>query len=511
MYIDARKLENDSLIEGDICIVGAGAAGISIALEWINTPYDIILLEGGGFEYDEEIQDLYDGKTTGQKYFPLKSSRLHSYGGTTWMWAGMSSPYDNIDFTDRDWVPNSGWPISKQDLDPFYIRTQEKLDLGAYEYNLKYWKKKLPDMNPFPLDEDVIDNKMWEHSNVKFGEKYYDALGDAKNIYQITYANVVDIQTNKNTDKVKKIVSKNHTGKTLHVKAKYFILACGAIQNSRLLLASNSQMPKGLGNNNDLVGRHFMEHIEMVSSELNLFDSFPTSLYTVNHGITKVHGELALTEKEQKKHKILNGTVSLMPLNIGEHRKPRIETWKNKNPLKALEFNAKHMKASYEKALNGDRNKLTNRFQLITRMEQAPIANSRITISHEKDKLGVPKANFHWEFSDLEKKSIRKLHQIIKEQFEKSKIGQVELLDFLKDENDKYFPKETTPGWHHMGGTRMSNNPKKGVVDLNCKVHGISNLFIAGSSCFPTSGAPNPTLTLIALSIRLSDYLKKII
>lgn len=132
MHIDARNLENGTEIQGDICIVGSGAAGISMALEWINTPYKVILLQGGGFEYDGQVQDLYAGKNTGQRYYPLRSSRLHYFGGTTGHWAGMCSPYDPIDFKKRDWIPHSGWPITREDLDPFYARANEVLELGPY-------------------------------------------------------------------------------------------------------------------------------------------------------------------------------------------------------------------------------------------------------------------------------------------------------------------------------------------------------------------------------------------
>src|SRR5678816_3657587 len=118
MHVDARTIDSGSLIEGDVCIVGAGAAGISMALDWINAPHRIILLEGGGFEYDPQVQELYAGKTTGQPYYPLKSARLHYFGGTTGHWAGYCSPFDEIDFIKRDWVPHSGWPITRKDLDP---------------------------------------------------------------------------------------------------------------------------------------------------------------------------------------------------------------------------------------------------------------------------------------------------------------------------------------------------------------------------------------------------------
>src|ERR1017187_2119639 len=153
MYKDARTSINGTLIEGDICIVGAGAAGISMALEWINTPYKVILLEGGGFEYDEKVQELFDGKTTGQRYYPLKSSRLHYFGGTTGHWAGFCSTFDHIDFNKRDWVPLSGWPISRNDLDPFYARAQKNLELGPYDYSVKYWQKTDPSLTPLLSDD----------------------------------------------------------------------------------------------------------------------------------------------------------------------------------------------------------------------------------------------------------------------------------------------------------------------------------------------------------------------
>src|SRR6478609_7783706 len=141
MYRDARKLENDSIIEGDICIVGAGAAGISLAMEWINTPYKVILLEGGGFELDARMQDLFRGKSVGQRYYPLQSSRLHYFGGTSGHWAGFCSPFDKIDFEKRDWVKNSGWPIQLKDLNPYYKRSWKLVELDSDNFELEYWRK----------------------------------------------------------------------------------------------------------------------------------------------------------------------------------------------------------------------------------------------------------------------------------------------------------------------------------------------------------------------------------
>jgi len=508
MHIDARNLPNNSTIEGDICIIGAGTAGISIALDWINSPNKVILLEGGGFEYDDQVQDLYDGETTGQRYYPLRSTRLHYFGGTTGHWGGMCSPFDNIDFIKRDWVPESGWPISKKDLDPFYVKAHEKLQLGPYNYDLNYWQKELPNLNPFPLDDKVIWNKMWQYNQARFGDLYADTIINAKNIHLYTYANVVDIITNDTITDTKEVIVKNHAGKTHKVRAKHYILACGAIQNARLLLASNSQAPRGLGNDNDIVGRYFMEHIEHKSAELWLAKPFPTDLYSWEFGVNNPSAELAITEKAQTENRILNGTVSLYSLTFSRSAKSEMDVWNNKDPRKSLDKFFNSMIEASEAAEKVTEGSISRAFSLNTRIEQAPNPNSRVTIGTEKDELGVPKTKLNWELTELDKRSIRRIYQLLGQQIGISEIGRVRLEEFLRDENDNSWPEDLNGGWHHMGTTRMSDDPKKGVVNVNCQIHGISNLYVAGSGCFVTSGAPNPTLTLVALSLRLSDYVK---
>ncbi|MEL6917764.1 MAG: GMC family oxidoreductase [Bacteroidota bacterium] len=508
MHIDARNLDNNSLIQGDICIIGAGTAGISMAMDWIDSPHKVILLEGGGFEYDYQVQELNKGASTGQKYYPLQSSRLRYFGGTTGHWAGMCSPLDPIDFMKRDYVPHSGWPIDKKDLDPFYAKANKVLQLGPYNYDYDYWRNELPNMNHFPLDEDVIWNKMWQYTTAHFGKLYKDTIVNAKNIHLYTYANAVDIKTNEHVSSIKEVVVKNHAGKTHRVRAKQFIMACGTIQNTRLLLASNSQAKRGLGNDNDLVGRYFMEHLEIASAELWLLQPFPTDLYTWKYAETKASAELALTEKVQKEHKILNGTSSLMPLTLGRHQKPRMETWQEEDPRKASKKTFDHWDEAAEKAEKENTGNIARAFQLNTRIEQAPNPDSRVSLGIEKDELGVPRADLHWQLTDFDKHSIRKIYHILGQHMGIAGIARLKLMEYLQDENDHSWPAGTNGGWHHMGTTRMSDNPKTGVVNAHCKVHGISNLFVAGAACYTTSGACNPTLTLVALSLRLSDHIK---
>jgi choline dehydrogenase-like flavoprotein len=510
MHIDARTLPNGSLIEGDICIIGAGAAGISLALEWINTPYKIILLEGGGFDYDEKVQELYAGKTTGQRYYPLKSARLHYFGGSTDHWAGFCSTFDPIDFKKRDWMPHSGWPITRADMDPFYARAQKNVELGPYEYSMEYWQKGDAALKPLVTDESIVWNKIWQFSPpTRFGQKYKNTIVNAKNIHLYTYANVMNIVANENISLINQVTVKNYAGKQHTVRAKQFILACCSIQNARLLLASNRQAPKGLGNDNDLVGRYFMEHLEIKSGELWLERPNPLKLYDFNFGVTKVRAELAISEQKQVEYKILNGTVSLTPLALAKLMPPTINVWTDADPRQSLsKLFAMFGKAAQVKPPPPG-SKINNGFELFTRIEQAPNPASRVTLDTERDSLGMPRATLHWELTALEKRSVRKIHELIGQQVGRAGVGRVKMLNYLQNENDKSWPVSTGGGWHHMGTTRMSTNLKEGVVDENCKVHGLANLYAAGASCYATAGASNPTLTLIALTLRLSDHLKE--
>src|SRR4051812_6064537 len=366
MHQDARLLPNNSIIEGDICIVGAGAAGISMALEWMNTPYNIILLEGGGFEYDEQVQELYAGKTTGQRYFPLKSIRLHYFGGTTGHWAGWCAEFDEIDFKKRDWISHSGWPITLEDVKPFYPRAQKYVEVGPDAFSVAHWQEKDATLKPFPFDENKVWSKMWQFSPpTRFGAKYKDPVVNAKNIHLYTYANLVDIAANENISEIKEATVKNYSGKQHTVRAKFFILACCSVQNARILLSANKQAPKGLGNDYDHVGRYFMEHLEIKTGSLWIADPADVKLYMIEFGKTKARAELAINERMQTQYKILNGTCSLSPLELAINEPAFIEVWQDDSDA----MNKTLKKIGRDKPAKINIPKGFKAYQLFTRME----------------------------------------------------------------------------------------------------------------------------------------------
>ena len=512
MHVDARLLDDHSVIDGDICIIGAGAAGISMALEWMNTPYKVILLEGGGFQYDDRAQELYRGKNTGQNYYPLKSARLHYFGGTTGHWGGMCSLFDPVAFAKREWVHGSGWPFSQKELIPYYKKAHTNLDLGEYEFNFSSWQQRNPALVPLPISQEIFWNKIWRFGTpgaARFGPKYKDTIVNAKNIHLYTYANAVEIKTDENVSRVTEVTVKNYAGKTHKVTAKYFVIACCCIQTTRLLMASNKQAYRGLGNDNDLVGRYFMENIELRSAELWLKKQSALKPYMRNP--PNIRTELAILPERLAEYKILNGTLSFNPLERARKKPPYIQTWTDEDPR---ENEKRADEIEEESTRRGRLSKIFGSdeyesFEITMRLEQAPNPLSRVTLDTEKDELGMPRAILHWAFTDMERKSARKIFEVFGQQVGVAAIGRVVLRKEFQDPKETSMPSTTSGGWHHMGTTRMDDDPKKGVVDANCKVHGIDNLFVAGSSCFPNGGAVNPTFSLVALSLRLSDHLKE--
>ncbi len=514
MHTDARTLQNGSVIEGDLAIIGAGAAGISLALEWIGAKQRVILLEGGGFDYEPNTQDLYRGENIGLPYYPLLAARLHLFGGTTNHWAGFCSPFDAIDFEKRDWVPNSGWPIARTDLDPFYARANTVLELGPPKWDAAYWQQREPTRPVLPLDPSIAYTKMWQFSPpTRMGTRYREAIVGAPNVHLYTHANVVEIVPNEGVGAVDTLRARTLEGTEFRVRATRFVLAASTIQNARLLLASRTRTPAGLGNAHDLVGRYFMEHLEMPSGILVATTERPPNadMYQMQFGRTKARGELALSAAAQRERRVLNATVSVEPgaldgeaLSTFQWATPELLEWMRPRAPDEAKTPPKELRRPPQAKVSPD----GRVFHLKTRQEQAPNPLSRVTLSAEKDAVGVPRARLDWRLTALDHRSFRGFYEALGRELGRAGIGRVQMRDWVMQPDDAPWPPSLSGGWHHMGTTRMSADPKQGVVDANCRVHGLANLYVAGASVYPTAGCANPTLTLVALTLRLSDHLK---
>ena len=532
MLIDLEAATDDTLLDIEVCIVGAGAAGVALARDLMKAGREVCLLEAGGMDYDEQTQSLTKGNITGMEYYELDHSRLRFFGGTTNIWGGRSIPLDRIDFEKRDWVPHSGWPITLDDLQPFYKTAHDSLELGDYDYGPGNWDNLK--LSPVNFDPKKISHRFWRFDELKerFNSQRSDDLVKAKNVQIVLHANLVALQATENASAITHLDAKSLGGRKLQVRARHFVLACGGIENARLLLMSDSVENNGIGNQFDQVGRYFMEHPHGRLAHIETKDPAAFwALYRKRFSAVDVPvaPALVIPPSLQRELGILNSAATFK-LQKDPSRGAPIS--------KRVYMNLKHGLSPNKsgrrlwQAWRGSQNWLQrhvsmpllrfgvkmNRMGLyvMARAEQAPNPDSRVRLSTERDALGSPRADLDWRLCALDKETMLQFGKTLQGEFDRLGLGKVTTSDWLED-GQLQWPVDPTVGnhpiggYHHMGTTRMSTSAREGVVDANCTVHGYHNLHIAGSSVFTTGGWANPTLTLLALTHRLGIHLNKLL
>ncbi|MBD3881838.1 GMC family oxidoreductase [Phormidium tenue FACHB-886] len=563
MMIDARRVTAGETIDTEVCIIGAGPAGITLATEFAGQDFRVCLLETGGLEPDEAVQSLADGTTTGDAYPGAQYMRTRQFGGTShqWnIWMQNNNPggdrgvryvtLDPLDFEKRDWVPNSGWSFGKETLDPFYERAHAFCQTGPYNYEVSAWETE--QAKALPFDGDRVTNRMYQFGKRDiFLKDYRQKIEQSNNVTICLYATATELESDELAQTVKRVRVATLAGNEFWVSAKIVVLAMGTIENARLLLLSDKVNPKGLGNQNDVVGRYYMDHPLVRSGIL-----YPTDRKFINklsfydaHWVngTKVIGKPVLSEAVMRREKLMNINAAIFPrpawyqhnplrMLFPEGKRYRSETIKSAQALKkAIRTKQlpKNLLGHFGNLLTGvddlayfqwrqkqrihfpygldtgGWSELPNKeqqfacYEVFHITEQAPDPSNRILLSDKRDRLGCRQVEIQWRWNDIDIDSTRRAQQIFAEEF--AKVG----LGTLKLEFDHDVPVVFLPSTHHnIGSTRMHDDPKQGVVDAKCQVHGVPNLLIASSSVFPAGGYANPTLTIIAIAIRVADEVK---
>jgi choline dehydrogenase-like flavoprotein len=484
VLIDARSLPQETIVDADVCIVGAGAAGIAIARELAGSRLRICLLESGGLTLDGDTQALYRGTSMARKYFRLDEARTRYFGGSTNCWMGFCRPLDADDFEQRDWIPHSGWPFDRAALLPYYRRAQAVCQLGPFRYRGD--ECATPQRPQLAFADGRVVTQCFQIAPTRFGEIYREEIAGAADIACHLHANVVDIELGADARAVEQLQVRTLGGNAFRVRPKVAVLATGGIENARLLLASQRGQPAGLGNHNDLVGRFFMEHPHTLAG------AFLPSAAAIRLGLYRPHqrgrvnelGILSLSAATRRRERLANFTTSLT----------------GPGGLDPFERGLAAAVAGVDAAQAG-----AGKYVLSNECEQVPNPESRVELSYERDALGMNRVKLKWRLSPQDKRNLRRSHEILARELGRAGVGR--LKPGLTEADD--WPSDLTGARHHMGTTRMHPDPKRGVVDANGRVHGTANLFVAGSSVFPTSGSANPTLTILALALRLADHLKE--
>jgi choline dehydrogenase-like flavoprotein len=528
MLSDLHDAAAPGLLESDVCIAGAGAAGVALARNLASRGHEVCLLEAGGLDFEQATQDLCFGEITGMEYYELAHSRLRFFGGTTNIWGGRSVPLDRIDFEKRDWVPYSGWPITLDELQPYYRIAHDSLELGEFDYSQGMWEKL--QLAPIDFDPEEIAHLFWRFDSKKerFNSDQVNDLIAASNARIVLHANVVRIQAAENAEQVKHLVTRTLDGRETTFRAKHFVLACGAIENARLLLMSDDVEKTGIGNSGDQAGRYFMEHPHGRIAHIETDDpAWFWAQYRKRYPRAgpPLAPALVTAETLQRKKGILNSAATFKiqrnpDLGLGIGSKVYLNLKHDLNASKSnrriwhlyrglLDWLQKHVSMTLLRAGAKARGM---ELYLMARAEQAPNPDSRVRLSRETDALGCRRGDLDWRLSELDKRSVLELARAMGREFERLGLGKLHTSPWLEDGTpgwpvDPTVGNHPIGGYHHMGTTRMSDSAATGVVDGNCTVHGYGNLHIAGSSVFTTGGWANPTLTILALSHRLADHL----
>jgi choline dehydrogenase-like flavoprotein len=547
MISSARDLADGTALEADICIVGAGAAGISMALEFIGTGVQVLVLESGGFEADAPTQALYEGTVADPAlHSPPDRYRQRRFGGSTTIWGGRCMPLDPIDFEQRAYVPHSGWPIGPEALAPHYPKANRLCEAGDYAYTVgaAFPVPPRPMMAGFTSTHFSTDSLERFSCPTDFGRRYAHKLREADNVRVVLHANVTAIRLDAAGTHVESLEVRTLAGGRLGVRARHVVLAAGGLEVARLLLASRDRHPRGIGNAYDAVGRYYMCHLAGTIGTLR----FNGPLSAVHHGYDRADDgvycrrRLALNARTQRHEGIGNFIARL--------HHPRITDPAHRNAVLSLLFLAKALiPYEYARRLHGDDSvsaagwlrhagnvaarpfdalafalhmlrdrKLAERkfpsiiirsranlFSLDFHAEQQPNPQSRVTLGDDLDSLGMPRLRVDWRYTGGDVDTVARSLALLQADLAASGIG-----SFAYDPSsvEREMTRYGAYGGHHIGTARMGTDPRSSVVDADCRVHGVDNLHVASAAVFPTSSQANPTLTIVALALRLASHLR---
>jgi choline dehydrogenase-like flavoprotein len=553
MLVDARTLASGTLVDADLCIVGGGPAGLTLAHALSGAGIRIVLVETGGEKKDSDAEALLGGATRNSRFAPMTMYRRRVLGGASTIWGGRCVPMDPIDFAVRDHVPCSGWPVSFDDIAQFYPEATEICEAGRPDYDAH---NAIPDAPPYiaGFGSDIVRTDSFERFSLptNLWRRFSSELLPSGNVTILTHATVVDLTLGPDGANVDQAGCATLEGLRFRVGARKFVLACGGVEVFRLLAVSRAQRPAGLGNEHGVLGRYFMSHIEgsIASLQLNSpetpitwgFDTTDDGIYGrrriyVDHdqqmrsGLLNTILRLHHANPASPGHR--NAVLSMMflakSLILPEYRRKITMAERNAQAQEATgaTFWLAHLRnvalgapglalflTTWIAKRNLARRKMpyvvlassTGTYPLDFNAEQEPNPDSRLLVANETDRFGVPFADVDWRMTENDARSVAETHRIIDAELRRSGVARLEYRD---PDIEAEVARSATPiGGHHLGAARMGTDPKTSVVDANLRLHSVANLYVASGAVFPTSGHANPTLTILALALRLATHLK---
>ena len=507
----------------DLCIVGAGAAGLALAAQFLDTSWRVLVLESGLNDPDAFGNDLNVLDNVGLRHDGWRDGRVRSFGGTTRAWGGQLLPMRASELASRPWVPDSGWPMQLEELQPYYRRVERLLRIEGPPYDGTLWPRL--GVTPPALDSTTFRVRFSQWAALgrrNFAVLWRRELQRSANVAVLLDATAVGIRCPGAGETCDSVNVRSRTGREAAIRARSYVVACGAIETARLLLASKHPGGNGVANSSGLVGRCFQDHVSYVAGEVE-----PTSrLLLQNIFDPRYIGSTMYSVKVEPSDAVMRREGWLNAMGHLAFQIPDALGWMElRRILRSLQSGRLELPSLHEcvAMLRGSveltrlvltrylakrrRSPGSGGIVLFVDSEQAPNRDSRVLLDERADGLGMPRARLDWRVTELEKKTLSGFAGRIATEFARLGLGRIHLAaepDFhLRD-----VPGAARDIFHHMGTARMSSTSETGVTRADLRCHDVDNLFVAGAAVFPTSGVANPTFTALALSLRLADHLK---
>jgi choline dehydrogenase-like flavoprotein len=520
---ELATLDASFVLEADLCIVGAGAAGLALASEFLESKWRVIVLESGLRQPDAAGEALNELACVGQRHDGWREGRIRALGGTTRAWGGQLIPLRASELEVRRWMPLSGWPLTLDELQPYYRRVEQMLSVEGPPYDETLWRTLGIPPPDFDANELRVRFSQWAALGRRnFAVLWRRRLEQCRNVTVLLDATAIAVECNPTGEHCEAIAVRSRSGRAGSVRARAFVICCGGIETARLLLASPSADSAGVANRSGFVGRCFQDHISFTAGEIatdrrraiqNIFD--PRYIGNTMYSL-KIEPTDSMLREQRWLH-VMAHVAFQVPDALGwmELRRLLRSVQAGHPVIPSFDEAVAMLRGGSQLArlllVRYLRRRRTSpaagRMLLMVDCEQAPNPDSRVLLDTRVDALGQPRAKLDWRITELERDTLVGFAGRMAREFERLGLGPVRLAgepDFNKREELG----AARDIFHHMGTTRMANDPAMGVTQADLRCHDVDNLYIAGPSVFPTSGIANPTFTALAISLRLADHLR---
>ncbi|MFA5950496.1 MAG: GMC oxidoreductase [Hyphomicrobium sp.] len=521
MLRDLALLDQDKVVDCEVCVVGGGAVGLAMAVQLARNHCEVVLLEAGGTSLEQSSQDLQRGTSVGHPFENIHVGRYRVLGGSTTFWGGQVVPLGAHAMQSRPWLAPRGWPIVHEDLEPYYDLAYRLLGLGSVDRDdARVWSRLGLSAD---LDESLVLGLTRWLPQRNLARLFRQEIDADPRLQAFVHANVTGLVLDERRRRVERVEARSLNGKRITVRAPVTVLACGSLEIARLLLHEAADGGARPWQENPWVGRGYLDHINGSVADVEVldYDAFHQQFDSIFLDGFKFYPVIRMAPARQAAEQTTDivgqfsydteftqhlDYIKMFLRSLADASMPEQLSKFPRHALSAARIAAPLVWRYLRQGRSYKPRNANVRLGVVA--EQFPNPLSQVRLGQDKDALGLRRLAIDWQLDGREVHSIAVFTRAVRDFLQSRKLARVHIDPDLEQEHAKFLQR-TYDGIHQMGTTRMGHDASDGVVDRNLKVYGTDNLFVAGQAVFPVSGFANPTFTGIALGLRLCDYLRQ--